>query len=276
MRGRLQQLVLSNIRIIGVVGAMLLVLSAALVGYIQENPGTFIFMDFLADFYTRFGIELGTIVIIVLVLDSLSQRRAAEQEKQALILQMSSPENAFALEAVRLLWKRQWLMDGTLHGAVLTEANLAGANLVEASLVGVNLVGANLSRADLIAANLSGATLVRANLYGANLVTANLSGAGLSSANLGHASLLAADLSGATLVDTNLANADLTEANLAGANLRKANLRGACLYNAHFDTTTVLPDQSQWTPETDLTRFGAILDLAVNAGNAPVTAEAAS
>jgi hypothetical protein len=47
----------------------------------------------------------------------------------------------------------------------------------------------------------------------------------------------------------------LPYANLQGANLSYANLQGAVLEDAELNETTILPDGTQWTPDTDLKRF---------------------
>jgi hypothetical protein len=110
------------------------------------------------------------------------ERRAIEQEKERLVLQMGSPDNALALEAVRVLKARgRWGFgeDTTLQKAYLVDANLKGADLLEANLEGANLGGADLQRADVLGVNLEGADLRWADLQGADLQETNLQGANL-------------------------------------------------------------------------------------------------
>lgn len=63
------------------------------------------------------------------------------------------------------------------------------------------------------------------------------------------------------LADLNLFKANLFYANLRGAHLENANLYAAHLKNARidksttFNTETILPDQTDWTPDTNFTRF---------------------
>ncbi|MBI5666720.1 MAG: pentapeptide repeat-containing protein [Chloroflexi bacterium] len=129
---------------------------------------------------------------------------------------MGSPDNSFAIEAVRILTARGWLVDGLLRNAHLSRANLAGANLQK-----VDLTDAHLGLANLHKARLTGANLTRSYLQGANLEGATLSGA-----------------------------------RLAGANLNDANLLGAHLdAETGFDTETILPDCTYWEPGADLSRF---------------------
>ena len=123
--------------------------------------------------------ELASIAITMLFVDALYEHRETEREERRLILQMGSPDNAFAREAVRALRSHGWLLDGTLKGA-----NLRGTNLQRAFLLGANLQGADLSLA-----NLQEASLIATNLQGTDLASASLQGAYLSSANLQGANL---------------------------------------------------------------------------------------
>jgi len=173
--------------------------------------------------------ELIGISIGVLAIDQLYQLRLEQQEKAALILQLGSPSNDFAVEAVRITESKGWLRDGSIKGANLGGANLKGANLGGANLKGANLGGANLQGADLREANLEGANLGFASLQDAKLLAANLQDAKLLAANLQGADLGFANLKGADLQAANLQGADLGHANFKGADLGHANLRGADL-----------------------------------------------
>jgi uncharacterized protein YjbI with pentapeptide repeats len=185
-----------------------------------------------------------------------AERRAIEQEKQRLVLQLGSPSSGFAVEAARILKARGWGFEGdtTLRGVNLVEANLHGANLrradlekavlLRANLSGANQEGASLREANLLRANLQEAALVGANLqetnlFGANLRAAclwraNLGGARLADATLQEVSLDGADLGGTDLSGANLDGADLREVNLEAATLREANLQGAYLTGANL------------------------------------------
>jgi uncharacterized protein YjbI with pentapeptide repeats len=193
------------------------------------------FLEIVNEFYANVGTEMVSIALTVLVIDTLNQRRADKErahqeaemrwaemrlEKQALILQMGSPDNAFAVEAARIIRAKGWLHDGTLENANLWSAGLHGARLREAVLCGAYMCGADLT------------------------------GAHLAGGNLSRADLRLADMSGATLTDIDLSGADLR-----GARLSKANLRGAILEGIKIDETTILPDDTAWTPDDDLSRF---------------------
>lgn len=83
--------------------------------------------------------ELAGIVIGVLTIDYLNERRQEEQLKSQLILQMASKHNDVTDTVVRQLRAKGWLTDGTLKGAELGWANLADADLQEANLENAKL-----------------------------------------------------------------------------------------------------------------------------------------
>jgi hypothetical protein len=196
-------------------------------------PGQRTIKQFVTDLYANGGAELLSIAVTVLVIDGLNQRRATREQKEALILQMGSPDRGFAIEATRILASKGWLEDGSLTGADLCGANLSGASLGGADLRDADLRGADLRDADLSGASLSGADL-SATLPGV------LSGANLTGAGLRYADLRGADLSGA---------------NLTGADLRYANLYSVGDTDAKFGGGTTLPDGSRWTKDTNMGRF---------------------
>lgn len=149
--------------------------------------------------FSDLSAELIGIAITVLVIDELNEYRAEQREKRALILQMGSPDNAFAVEAVRVLREHGRLTDGSLRGVNLARANLRRANLGGANLQEATLARVSLQESVLRRANLQGAVLARANLQGATLTRANLQRVNLRDANLRGAILFGADLAGANL-----------------------------------------------------------------------------
>jgi|CXWK01.1.fsa_nt_gi hypothetical protein len=117
------------------------------------------------------GPELAGIVIGVVTIDYLNERRQDEQLKGQLILQLGSKHNDVTDTALRVLTARGWLYDGSLSDAFLVTANLSGAELEGADLSGANLWAANLSEANLLRVRLSGAILRNANLSRARFWT---------------------------------------------------------------------------------------------------------
>lgn len=72
------------------------------------------------------------LVLGVLVIDFANERGNTRERKEELILQMGSPNNDFAVEAVRILRLKGWLKDGSLEYASLIGANLQGAKIAHA------------------------------------------------------------------------------------------------------------------------------------------------
>jgi hypothetical protein len=204
--------------------------------------------DWWANFWQGISTEFFGAVVITLILGLsvmiCDQYQYIQNRKADLVLQMGSPDHATAIEAVRQLRAERWTRDGTLRGAILTEANLQGlylpwANLQEADLWHANLQDANLEDANLRQANLPDANLQSTFIPGVNLQLANLTGTNLQEAVLSYA-----DLRGAALYYADLQGARLDRANLEGARIENVNLQGA-----------ILPDGSEWTADTDMMRF---------------------
>jgi hypothetical protein len=175
--------------------------------------------------------------------------------KEQLIAQMGSSDNTLALQAIKQLRAKGWFRDGSLRGVQLRQANLQGAALAKADLERAILQEANLTKAYLgetilRVANLQGAILCDANMRNVILTQANLVGADMRRAYIPDSDLRAANLS-----QTNLRGTNLWQAKLDGANLQGADMRDANLYGTQFDNTTTLPDGTNWTPETDMSRF---------------------
>jgi hypothetical protein len=160
-------------------GSVILIIAIIIgvLGYLNQYKviylGEFI-ENFLSFLSANIATELISIAITVLIIDYLVRMREEEREKRNLILQMGSPDNSFAREAVRMLRARGWLFDGSLRKADFVYSNMKGAYLINANLEGTNLWGANLEGANLWSANLEGALLLRANLEGTKLLNANL------------------------------------------------------------------------------------------------------
>ena len=111
-----------------------------------------------------------------------------EQARKDLILQMGSPTNSVAIEAVRALRAQGVLQDGTLEGVNLSGADLRHTDLSDACLRGADLSNLNLQDANLTNANfenslMKNSKLRRANLEGTNLENVDLTGADLQDAD---------------------------------------------------------------------------------------------
>lgn len=197
--------------------------------------------------------ELVGIGITVLIIDNANEAIKRREEKKRLILQMGSPDNAFAIEAVRQLRTRGWITDGSLRGAHLGSANLEGAYLGSANLMGATMYTVNLENANLRDANLKDAYLGGANMWHAILMSATMEkadlegailvGADLRKVDLRFANLGKANLQGANFEGADLRNIDLHEARLFMANLQRAALLNADLVGANLEEAIVTPEQ---------------------------------
>jgi hypothetical protein len=98
--------------------------------------------------------------------------------------------------------------------------------------------------------SLQGAYLSGTNLQGARMRDANLQEALIAAANLQGVDLFRANLQGTHFWRSNLREVNFTAANMTDAILQDANLTGAI-----FSPETVLPDSTNWKPDTDMKRF---------------------
>lgn len=191
-------------------------------------------------------------------------------EQRRLITEMKSPDLAVAKTAMEQLRDNHGLVNGSLNemdlsGLQLPSCDMKNAQMQGAILINSNLAGTDLSSAVLEAANLANSNLSRANFWLANLQRANLQDTNLAEADMRlaemqetvfrRANLRSARLVQAKLGGADFANADLRHAYLLGANLHGANLASANLEGAHFDPNTILPDGTNWTAKTDMSRF---------------------
>lgn len=214
-------------------------------GYVLTHGGTFNLITFVQDFYANAGVEMFSIAITVLVVDRLNERQTIREHKWELIVQMGSPDHAFAVEAVRIIRLKGWLTDGSLRGHDFSKADLHD----------VDLSHADLREATFFKANLDHALLNNSDLRGASLGFASMKGAFLVSANLEHAHLGGANLEGADLRDTDLIDAETWSVNVQGANLKGAKLNNLRTRGAKLDEHTILPCGKKWNANTDLRQY---------------------
>ncbi len=230
---------------------VLLVIVAAVIGLalFPDDKG------FQGNLYTTI---LG-VLITIFILDRRAERREALRAendlKARLIREMGSSVNEVAIRAVEELRAKGWLSDGTLEHMKWKNANLQDADLTRATLPYVNLGEANLKKAKFYEANLENACLWSANLQESNLRVVYLYNSDLWGAYLQNADLTGSYLKKANLRAVNLQQANLCAVTLTASNLTDAHLEGAILYDYQIDETTILPDGTNWTAETDMSRF---------------------
>ncbi len=217
--------------------------------------GGFNYSDPKAGYWVNIYATIVGTVLTIAVLDRRAEHRATRERKQELILQMGSPDNGFAVEAVRLLRQKGWLWDGSLQSAYLERSNLMGANLMHSNLPNVNLSHSNLQGVNLSQSNLQNANLMGSNLEKAYLFAANLQNTSWVEANLQGVHLNDANLQDSLMWNANLQGAFLDRSNLCGADLLQVNLINVWLMETKFSSETILPDGSNWTPNRDMREF---------------------
>lgn len=157
-------------------------------------------------FIANLSVELLSMGITVLVIDTLYRRQGKKQEdekeKLMFVSRLGSTENSIAKQAARDLREKNWLK---LPKILLWKANLESAELYEFDLTGANLTYANLKNANLNMATLDRVELVQGesgSLEGAHLHRASLVEAHICSEKPDHlifknANFFETDLSGA-------------------------------------------------------------------------------
>lgn len=197
------------------------------------NPVTW--KMFVTDIYANAGAELFSIALTVLIIDRLNSKRTKNDEIRRLLLQMGSPNNSFALEAIRLLRQEVNLSDIDFSRIDLERADLTNANLAS-----INMNNVFMQRAKLVKANLGSASLRNAKLAGIDLTNADL---------------VLADLTNADLAGANLTDADLTATTVAGANFLEA----------------IMPDGTKYSPNVNIQKFVNLKNSNINWENYPHT-----
>jgi uncharacterized protein YjbI with pentapeptide repeats len=271
---------LSNIEVI-----VLLVGTGVLSEILSKRPDI---ADWARGFLQNFSTEMLGAFVTFLLLQLIV---ASRQEREQLSHDMASAIEPISKHAIEVARRNNWLYDGSLRGgkliganwpeinletvdlqdAILIKANLQKAHLYRTNLKQANLMFVNLEEGILHVVNLDGAKLHQANLQKARLETsslkgailygANLQGAMLSTVNLQRGKLQNANLNKAIIVGADLRKANLACADLRGADLRLARLEGAIIIEHDeelrtlFDEDTLLPNETHWTPDTDMACF---------------------
>lgn len=199
--------------------------------------GEWSLMSLVEDLYSNIGTGLLTVAVTILLIDRIYAHHRKQEHKSNLILQMSSPNNAFAVEASRQLRVRGWLSDGSLN-----KSRLAYADLSKAQLKDINLREADLSYAKLVNADLRQADLRRAVFF-----EADLSGAVLTGANLEGADLLFANLEGTVFEDF------IPETEYGDE--IQITLGNKLDFKLPLERSTILPDGTKYTNKTNLRKF---------------------
>lgn len=244
-----------------------------LIGLLRYWEGPLPYNSKWDNFYTNIHAELIGIGVTILAFNSLSHLSQIQMEKRRLILQMGSPDNSFAIEAVRQLRSRGWLLNGTLNKADLSGANLQGAELALAHMKEANLMSTHLEDAYLAMAHVEGGKLMEAHLDNAHfemaylrdadlrwaqLIGTHLEGAHMQYARLDQADLSNTHIEGADLKNASLFDSILDQASFINAHLQGTDLRGIRLTNADL-TGAKYNQETHWPKSFDPEAAGCIL-----------------
>jgi hypothetical protein len=153
--------------IVPIAGILALVIGGKLILEGYFDSGFLINLeDDQQNFWADVGMQLIGIAATILVIDRLYQQQQKNQLKQDLIIDMGSPVNDVARQAITVLWSRGWLQNGSVCGAKIWDANLKDADLGECDLRGINFWRSDLRNARLWS-DLRGANLFDCDLEGA-------------------------------------------------------------------------------------------------------------
>ena len=147
--------------------------------------------------------ELLSIVITVLIIDTLYKKRSDSEVKKILISQLQSRNNAVATNALKEIDARGWLSDGTLKKAFLISTNLDGNSLSGGDLREVALSFSSLKDTSWFETDLEGAFLNGVDLRNATL-SMHATGSHYAEANLRDVTLANSNLMGAIVRDEQL------------------------------------------------------------------------
>ncbi len=261
------------------------ILLAIIVAIIMISLGRWLFLAVLPRFWDAeelsfFGnlfSEGFGIIITVIIVDRLNQRRAENELREELLVQVRSQSNDFALNALDRMKLKGWLSENdnllqdkeirnakwqgadlqgiNLQGIVLEDAILINGELAKINLMFCNLWGTNLSNSNLTKGNLSYARLIASNLFNSNLEGVNLIGASLRKSNLTEAYLSETNLEGANLSYANLSRADLFKANLNWAGMANCDMSRADLTGTKLTSASLLDANLMGAIISETTQF---------------------
>lgn len=177
------------------------------------------------------------------------------QPTDKLLNQLRNAGNGTALSALDALKERVAHKDGTLSELDLSGASLSKATLATADLKAIDFTAATLEHAYFANANLENAIFRDTTMTFANLRGATVKNATFENANLTQANFARADLSGVNFQNANLSQANFWETILIGVNLTGAIMLTATLSDVHCDESTILPDGTNWSVDTNWAQF---------------------
>lgn len=212
-----------------------------------------------------------TALLFTLMIGYFQERETNKIDRDNLIQKLRVPIPEISVGAFYEIVNRGWLCDGSLadanlyginislvdspHFLELICVNLQGAHLFNANMAHLFLNRPKFRDADLVSVNLSAAKIDWGDFKNVLFGGANLSESIFNYANMVNAKLSKANLSKAQIFRSNLRSADLSGAILRGASFIDTDLSNVVFTDAEFDETTILPDNTHWTPQLNLSRF---------------------
>lgn len=170
-------------------------------GALYYFGGPFTNIPVVNQIHENVHVELLGISITVLFITNANEYTKRRLEIERLILQMGSPDNSFAREAVRQLRANLFLFLGYAQDASLSNANLESADLSYADLQRTNMDGATLFQGKIMHADLSRCSIENTNLGLANLSDTSLRNSTFEPMRLDGAVIIGADMTGASMSD---------------------------------------------------------------------------
>ena len=211
---------------------LIFILIFMIIRYYKVSSESSIIIKFFEDFYANILTELLSIAFTILIINALYDLRDQNNEKKNLRLQMSSPDNAFAREAIRKLKLRGWfyeilskIKEGELRGANLCNEDFSGISFENLDLSDSKLCGVNFARVIFNGVILCKAEVKHSNLIGAEFKLSNLAQADFSDSDLSYATFKNTSLQGSIFINSNLTNTIFYNSDLSFANLTSSELK---------------------------------------------------
>ncbi len=251
-----QQVTVVVLVVLGIVALLTAALSQWLSGAKVGVGSREWWVNFVQGISTEMVGAILTGLLFTFIVGTVEEIEADAALKTNLVLQLGSPDNGTALEALRELRSHGWHGDGTLRGVNLSGANLRGANLEGVALRETNLINANLQGAVLVGTDLRGADLTGANLQDTVVEEYYLVSSDPSIRDLDAELffLVAARLEPREYACLRaMVEQEVLEQETRSEQLNRALLSLSLPF--YVDERTTLPDRTKWMCGTDLKRF---------------------
>ena len=252
----------------GIVIAAILILAGFVM--FSDKDGYFL------NLYTELAGVIVTILFVNTFLYSQSEKRRERDLIEKMLREARSPETVVSGNALHEIeeyisrsadysfydgknfgnanWENVRLFR-SMRKAVLDRTKIKDSDLGHTDLSGASLGWVELDNVQMTQAVLGHSYMHRIRMKNVNLYHSDLSHVYMTSAELEEVSLCNANLKNANLHWAEFRCVDLTNADLSHANLSGASLLWSDLSGATFSEQTIMPDDSNWKPSTDILKF---------------------